>query len=70
MDTRSDEVYTGDKVIFRDCFGRKGEGEVSSVFGHICEVDTGNGSKILVAINDILKADGWREKRENHKTNI
>ena len=63
------EIYVGDKVIFRDCFGRKGEGEVCSVFGHICEVDTG-GSKILVAVNDILKADGWREKDENRKTII
>lgn len=62
MDIKNEEVYVGDKVIFLDCFGRKGEGKVSSVFGHICEVDT-DGSKILVAVNDILKADGWREKK-------
>lgn len=64
MDIRNDEVYVGDKVIFRDCFGRKGEGKVCSVFGHICEVNTGSGNKILVAVNDILKADGWRENYE------
>lgn len=63
-------MYVGDKVIFRDCFGRKGEGDVTSVFGHICEVDTGSGSKIFVAVNDVLKADGWREKDENRKTII
>lgn len=59
MDIRSDEVYVGDKVIFRDCFSRRGEGEVVSVFGHICEVDTG-GSKVLVAVNDILKTVSWK----------
>ena len=64
------EIYVGDKVIFRDCFGRRGEGEVVSVFGHICEVDTTRGSRILVAVNDILKPDGWREKDENRKTII
>lgn len=61
-----EDVYVGDKVIFRDCFGRKGEGDVTSVFGHICEVDTTGGSRILVAVNDILKADGWRRKDEIH----
>ena len=63
MAIKNEEVYVGDKVIFLDCFGRKGEGKVRSVLGHVCEVETGNKRKILVAINDILKADGWREKK-------
>lgn len=64
------EVYVGDKVIFLDSFGRRSEGKVSSVLGHICEVETGNERKIFVAVNDILKAVGWRERNANRKTII